>query len=675
MKVAYANYNVRAEGLSNAAEMRILHNGKMFEMLAGLYSDVAKAIWRELIANADDANRSIGQTRPFQVALPSDLEPSILIRDFGPGMSHEFMMGGYTWVGHSTKAETNGQIGGFGLGRLAPIAYQGATAYTVTSITDKKRVYAVYRNDKGVPTVALASEEDTDQPTGVEIRVPVLNEDRDLFARKLQEVLQWFDPSTYEVFGGEIKPLQVTLRAKTYIDVADLNRNHVLMGPVAYQIDWSQIGEELPTSVVPVFEIGELDLPPSREQVSYSPTTLAAMRKVYDTVANDLVPRTLREAYTMTPVQRLELLERLSRSRGLDKLFSAYHKVKRHRAKDAAAKKTDLANFKPKWGKFLLYDHERIVIPGKVRKYYGASRRSNNNVSTDFVSSDKLEFTSLNQLQSWSRYFLMDVGGTNPRIRDRLEATNISAGEYCVVFDEEAFAKLQEIKPNADYRRLSDYEPYEKAKAAVRYRHHVYREGYYHSVERDGMMPSSGVYVPFTGKEPEPRVGQPWRKLAEVAWAKDIEFYGFSKTARRIVGIQDFELLDVWLKKKAAAALKDERVLRALAAADTLAKAEESALFDFVRARAEAGLVDVMPKAVSAMAALLADLIDNSTVASLRQLAAWGWVKLPKPRDYHRVLPALAQAEKRNEGLIFLLNSSRQDLLTADHPILRKVVK
>ena len=61
---------------------------KMFQMLSsGLYSDKIRAAIRELSTNAFDSHVDNGcPTRPFDVQLPTKLDPQFRLRDYGTGL-------------------------------------------------------------------------------------------------------------------------------------------------------------------------------------------------------------------------------------------------------------------------------------------------------------------------------------------------------------------------------------------------------------------------------------------------------------------------------------------------------------------------------------------------------------------------------------------------------------
>ena len=80
----------------------------------GLYTDRVLAVLREYSANAWDAHRTSGKADlPIKVTLPTDMNPTLVIRDWGTGMSEEDIFGVFTQYGESTKREDDTAVGGW----------------------------------------------------------------------------------------------------------------------------------------------------------------------------------------------------------------------------------------------------------------------------------------------------------------------------------------------------------------------------------------------------------------------------------------------------------------------------------------------------------------------------------------------------------------------------------
>ena len=279
-----------SEELPTAA-FTIQGNAKMFSILADkLYSDKPRAVIREISANALDAHGMNGQTRPFDISLPNHMEPMLIIRDYGPGMSDDDVMMMYTSFGASTKDQGNDAIGGFGLGCKSPFAY--ADAFTVSSVqAGVKRNYAAYRGSDGIPQMTRVGEEATDEPDGIKVCVPIKDNDWWTFEQTAIDLLQHFPEGSFNPHGIEVSAIEYVSKHDGYwVRKAKPPKPYVLMGPIAYPVDWTLILEEgdvaLPETVIMVFDIGSLDLQPNREGLSYDNLTLATLRQRYRSIAD-----------------------------------------------------------------------------------------------------------------------------------------------------------------------------------------------------------------------------------------------------------------------------------------------------------------------------------------------------------------------------------------------------
>lgn len=146
---------------------------KSFQILSkGLYSDEISAPIRELATNAYDSHIAAGtENIPFEVHLPSVIEPWFSVRDFGVGMTEDEVKRIYSTYFESTKTESNDYVGCLGLGSKTPFCY--TDTFSVISYQDgKKLVYTCYL-ENGYPKRAKLAEEDTDEPNGMHVQFAV----------------------------------------------------------------------------------------------------------------------------------------------------------------------------------------------------------------------------------------------------------------------------------------------------------------------------------------------------------------------------------------------------------------------------------------------------------------------------------------------------------------------
>lgn len=159
----------------------------------GIYTDKILAVLREYASNAWDAHVEAGiPDTPIKVVLPTALNPELIIRDYGFGLSHEFIFERYIGFGDSTKEAEEGQVGAFGLGSKSAIAY--TDAYTVISHHEGvRRTYAMYLDETGIGECSLILEEPTKE-SGLEVRIACVASDVRAFEEKARYLFRYFHP-------------------------------------------------------------------------------------------------------------------------------------------------------------------------------------------------------------------------------------------------------------------------------------------------------------------------------------------------------------------------------------------------------------------------------------------------------------------------------------------------
>jgi hypothetical protein len=89
-----------------------------------IYENPIQTLVQEYLANARDAHRIAGKDKEqIQVTLPTKNHPYLKIRDFGAGMSDNFMRTSFVNVGSSTKRDSNQFNGEFGIGAKSVFSY------------------------------------------------------------------------------------------------------------------------------------------------------------------------------------------------------------------------------------------------------------------------------------------------------------------------------------------------------------------------------------------------------------------------------------------------------------------------------------------------------------------------------------------------------------------------
>lgn len=175
-------------------EFTMLVGEKAFSILVdSLYTDKVLAAVRELSTNAVDAHVMAGkQSQPFKVVLPTYLENTFSVRDYGCSMDHHTIMNLYSKLFWSPKDTTNTQVGYLGLGSKSPLAY--TDSFSVIAYLDGiRRDYLVGLNQERIPTITKVNESDTLEPDGLEVSFPVKMGDSRLFELAAEKVFMGLD--------------------------------------------------------------------------------------------------------------------------------------------------------------------------------------------------------------------------------------------------------------------------------------------------------------------------------------------------------------------------------------------------------------------------------------------------------------------------------------------------
>lgn len=302
-----------AEGLhGETRQFTIKANGKAFRSLIdSLYTNKVLAVVRELCSNAHDAHIAAGQTRPFDVTIPTTLEPIFAVRDYGIGMSHEDVMVLYTTIFESTKEDTNEQTGQFGLGSKSPFAY--TDSFQITSFTgSEKRMYIAFLGTDGIPSLTHVENQPSNEPRGILVSFAAKSESIKQFQKEMRFVSMAYD--TPPNVSGMTLALPVARMSGTnwaiYPDGdfdpnGEMTHNHFIrMGTALYPSNRSFPNVSGAFTTVVTIPIGTADVTSSRDALSYDGDTQNALRDIYNVAHLELVAQM--EADVAQAVTRVE---------------------------------------------------------------------------------------------------------------------------------------------------------------------------------------------------------------------------------------------------------------------------------------------------------------------------------------------------------------------------------
>lgn len=287
--------------------------------------------------NNIDAGKATKYTAPreknMRVHFPSAFDPFFSVRDFGIGLTPEDVEGIYTVYFESTKQDSNDYTGALGLGSKSPFSY--AQSFNVIATKNGHRVvYTMFINSNGIPQPAKLDEgpvesfydEDEEIPEeefydGVEVKVPAESSDASSFWSAAENIYTYFKIQPEFVHGGghEIKYFKDNNTNEEFLEGVYMSGRGwratgqlAVQGNVAYPISLShgdfkravrdidkfdnvdedeyQFTEaevealwEFYKSVFTSyhfyieFNIGELDVAASREELSYDASTIMAI--------------------------------------------------------------------------------------------------------------------------------------------------------------------------------------------------------------------------------------------------------------------------------------------------------------------------------------------------------------------------------------------------------------
>ena len=178
---------------SNSHEFSIGDVSTIIEILRNkLYSNPIRTLTQEYLSNARDSHRECNQKKPITVTFPTKIESCLKIRDYGVGLSKERVKDVFVNYGISTKRSDNVQTGGFGLGAKSAWAY--TDSFVVVSYYEGVcSTYIAHTGKNKNGTFELINEVPTTEENGVEVQIPVKDEDIEKFKNAVYRTTFFWD--------------------------------------------------------------------------------------------------------------------------------------------------------------------------------------------------------------------------------------------------------------------------------------------------------------------------------------------------------------------------------------------------------------------------------------------------------------------------------------------------
>lgn len=290
-----------------------------------LYSDKLLAPIREYSCNAYDANVENGKKdTPIKITLPNSLFPEFKIRDYGKGLTYSEMVNIFCSYGESTKRNSNDFIGQLGIGSKSGFAY-GDNFLVASYIDGKKTTYNCVLDKSGVGALLHLTTEETTEPTGLEVTIPVKNSDLLNFKSKALNFFKYWDvyPNIVGIGNDEIKASRATgesiLKADGWeiygrISHSSYANSHIIMGNISYPLNWDLVYSYndryqqkfnafynflVNNTVLLRMPIGSIEMAPSREALQYTETTIKAIKNRVDEIVksmSDIIQKKIADA-------------------------------------------------------------------------------------------------------------------------------------------------------------------------------------------------------------------------------------------------------------------------------------------------------------------------------------------------------------------------------------------
>lgn len=291
MEVEISNRTLVTSGSLGAMSFGFAEGSEahMFHILRNsVYSNKELAVLREYASNAWDAHRDAGKGDvPIKVRLPTSLEPTLVIRDYGKGLSPQEVRSIYTQYGASTKRQSNDAVGFMGIGSKSAFCY--TDTFTITSYHGgMKRVYVATLDETECGDAHLMYEEPCGDETGIEIKIAVSVKDVKRFHIEAEYLFPFFQPQPdINIAIPKPDPFGSWLCVMGCIPYR-LSITNLDIAPEEYYLLDMSAGNDRVLYV----DIGEISVSASREEVAYNDRTKAALiarlKDMYVTRTRDL---------------------------------------------------------------------------------------------------------------------------------------------------------------------------------------------------------------------------------------------------------------------------------------------------------------------------------------------------------------------------------------------------
>jgi hypothetical protein len=298
MKINEQNENIQFN-MGNKQKFKINTSSKAFQILSSnLYSNPIGAIIRELSTNAYDAHKMVNKEHiPFEIILPTILEPNLKIRDYGPGLTSKEIETIYTTFFESTKTDSNDFVGCLGLGSKTPFSV--TDIFTINSYKDgKKIVYSAFLDEMNIPNVSKIFEQETEEVNGLEIIIPFEEKYFERIKDEIKNQLKYFKVKPIIKNGSiEWEENEYIFEKPNEWGIGFNNHINIIQGQIAYPIYRADMQRYFKDYIkyfdyqtVDIFvEIGDVNIAPSREILYFDKRTIKFLENKFEKLIQEIV--------------------------------------------------------------------------------------------------------------------------------------------------------------------------------------------------------------------------------------------------------------------------------------------------------------------------------------------------------------------------------------------------
>ena len=267
----------------DTSQFTLQNDHSLFTVLRkNIYSNVILAGIRELSTNAIDACIEADLDVRWEVHIPTLEEPFFAIRDYGPGMTLDFLQGDFTVVGASSKRNSNRVNGQFGLGRLSPLAY--TSSFTVESWNSGMYYSYLISLQDGIPCAIQLTSYPSLDPSGCRFTYSVEPTDIQKFYNETSKLYKYFThkPNSINI---DLPLPAITVDTDYYMITDDYAG--IVMANVYYPFN-RQIRYNYNGLVLKV-PTGAVSLTPGRESLNYDDTTVTYLNEQVKLAEEDII--------------------------------------------------------------------------------------------------------------------------------------------------------------------------------------------------------------------------------------------------------------------------------------------------------------------------------------------------------------------------------------------------